>query len=200
METVGENGNIMPTSNKKGGIEYYYYLAYVPTNHIKKVPTKFQKRRRMVWNFKNGLNSRFIANSLKQSIERLNLEEPLTDWWLCVVPASTKLKNKIRFKRFCRLFCENLEINNGYKLIEVKSDRKARHLTEGEEKKTIDIIDSLEFGNVNGKNILLFDDMITSGTTFLKVARELKRLGANKVMGLFLAKSFWPETVEELEK
>jgi predicted amidophosphoribosyltransferase len=41
-------------------------------------------------------------------------------------------------------------------------------------------------GVIQGKTILLFDDVITSGTTVKEVARVLKRAGADNVFALSL--------------
>ncbi len=40
------------------------------------------------------------------------------------------------------------------------------------------------------KNIIIFDDIITTGTTFEVIKRELSKKGANLVTGIFLGKTF----------
>lgn len=40
-----------------------------------------------------------------------------------------------------------------------------------------------------GKNVLLFDDVITSGGSFKQVAAKLLETGAKSVIGIFLAKT-----------
>jgi len=40
---------------------------------------------------------------------------------------------------------------------------------------------------IKGKNILLVDDVTTSGATFLEAAQELKKAGARKIIALAVA-------------
>ena len=42
---------------------------------------------------------------------------------------------------------------------------------------------------VSGKNIILLDDVITSGATMREAARALKSAGAKKIIGLAAAKA-----------
>ena len=46
------------------------------------------------------------------------------------------------------------------------------------------------FAQIN-KNIIIIDDVITSGSTALGVAYSLKKLGANKIILLSIAKSHY---------
>lgn len=191
---------IIPTQKQKGEFIYYYYFAYYPTRFT--VSEELKKVRKIIWNFKDGKSSKEIASAFCEDLEHLNLETPLTKWWLCVIPASTKEKTELRFKTFCEKYCELTKINNGYSLIINKADRNAVHLQEV--RGSVNILDSIDFANVKGKSILLFDDIYTTGKSFLKVARRLKALGANDVIGLFLGKTHWIEeeslTSEDIEE
>lgn len=106
------------------------------------------------------------------------MNQPISKWWLCIIPASTKEKTETRFKIFCDTLCDKTELKNGYLLLSNKSDREAAHLTE--DRRLVNIIDSINFGDVRGKKILLFDDVYTTGRSFLEVARKLSRLGQMK--------------------
>ena len=50
--------------------------------------------------------------------------------------------------------------------------------------------------DVTGKNIILIDDIITRGTTFMGTTNKLMANGANLVIGLFLAKTINPDWVK----
>lgn len=43
------------------------------------------------------------------------------------------------------------------------------------------------------KNVILIDDIITTGETFNKTAEQAMRMGAHSVHGLFLAKTVHPD-------
>jgi len=189
METITSSGEILPTPKEKYGFKYFYYFAYYPTRF--EVSEEFHKRRIIVWNFKDGHISEKVANAFKGDIDHLNLTKPYSDWWLCIIPASTEAKTETRFKKFCETFCRGTHINNGYFLITVTENREARHLSE--DRDSVNILDVIEFGNVRGKRILLFDDIYTTGKSFTRVARKLISLGAIEVIGLFLGKTHWLE-------
>ena len=42
---------------------------------------------------------------------------------------------------------------------------------------------------IEGRDILLIDDILTTGMSFTLIKRELEKLGANSVTGIFLAKT-----------
>jgi len=195
METIASSGDILPTPKEKSGYKYFYYFAYYPTRF--EVSEEFQKRRKIIWNFKDGYFSKKIANTLKEDIDHLNLTKPYSEWWLCIIPASTVEKTETRFKEFCESYCNGTQINNGYTLIKSKENREAKHLTE--DRDSIDILDTMEFGDFDGKRVLLFDDIYTTGKSFTKVARRLSSLNATDVVGLFLGKTHWLEESSSIE-
>ncbi len=189
MENQPSPDEILPTEKHKGEFTYYYYFAYYPTRY--EVTEEYKQRRKIVWAFKDGHNSIIIADDFAKDLNYFKLSKPISKWWLCVIPASTKEKTELRFKAFCERLCSRTSLNNGYELIMSKSDRLAKHRQGEEGRNAIDILESIEFGNVRGRNILLFDDLYTTGKSFLHVARRLKALGAEEVKGLFLGKTHW---------
>jgi ATP-dependent DNA helicase RecQ len=187
---------IHPTLLKKGEYSYYYYLKYYRKDT--KVSDELEVSRKAVWEFKNGNLGSYVAEAISKDISLLNLSNPFSDWWLCVIPASTKEDNQRRFAKFCEEFCSNTGMNNGYSLITNKYDRKAAHLQE--DRNTVNAIESVEINNVAGKRILLFDDLYTTGKSFLNMANALKANGAIEVVGLFLGKTHWKDDLEDFKK
>jgi ATP-dependent DNA helicase RecQ len=181
-----DDEEILPIENMKEGFTYYYYFEYYPIKF--KVSDEFVKIRKLIWTFKDGGAEILFGENVSSGIDDFNLTKPISDWWLCVIPASTKDKTVSRFKNFC-IGYSKCGINNGFELVKNLSDRESIHLQEN--RGAINILDAIDFGNVTGKNILLFDDIYTTGKSFLKVARRLKSLGAVEVVGLFLGKTHW---------
>lgn len=178
-----------PTPRHKDGFYYFYYLTYYPKRF--KVSKIYEEIRSFIYDFKDGKENKEIAESISKDIESLNLCKPLSKWWLCIIPASSKNMTEIRFKKFCDFFCSETSINNGYSLLRNKIDRQQIHLQD--ERTSVNILDSIDIWDVKGKNILLFDDVYTTGRSFLTIARKLKSLGAIDVVGLFLGKTEWLE-------
>lgn len=57
------------------------------------------------------------------------------------------------------------------------------------EKNLIGCFEVLNDSEIKGKNIVLIDDVSTSGTTLAEASRALKRAGAKKIIGLVAAKA-----------
>ncbi len=180
---------IFPTVRQKDEFTYYYYFPYYPTRF--EVSEELDEVRKIIWGFKDGHFSKDISKMFIQDLSHLQLNEPISNWWLCVIPASTKQKTENRFKLFCETFCNSTQVNNGFNFISNMGDREAKHLAE--ERNAVNIIDSIDINNVAGKRILLFDDIYTTGKSFLRVARKLKAMGAIDVKGIFLGKTHWLE-------
>ena len=53
----------------------------------------------------------------------------------------------------------------------------------------------IDKNDVTNQNIILIDDVITRGTTFVRTADKLVENGANQVIGFFLAKTINPDWI-----
>lgn len=152
--------------------------------------------REKIYDFKNGDKetvknfAEVISKLLKREILDLNTI-------FCVIPASTKSKTIKRFKRFSKIVSKNLEYKNGFNCIKNLKDKPAKHVSG----KSEDILEYLKFNprKVLGKTVILFDDVITTGDTFLKIANTLIAYGAIDVIGVFLAQTV-KYTPQEYEK
>ena len=78
-----------------------------------------------------------------------------------------------------------LKIENGFNYLSAVEHEE----TKGSIDKNIVPYLILQPEQYNGKNVLLFDDVITSGTSFKQVAAKLLETGAKSVTGVFLAKT-----------
>jgi ribose-phosphate pyrophosphokinase len=54
-------------------------------------------------------------------------------------------------------------------------------------------------GNCEDKNVLIVDDMIDTGTTFVKCAEALKAQGAKRVLGLCVHPVFSGQALDKIE-
>jgi hypothetical protein len=173
----------------KDGFLYRYIMKYYPKKY--NVSEAFCNCRDVIYHFKDGgyedvmnfgiLKNEFISNYLSFD----------SSWWLSVIPASSIINNTERNKEFVKDFSSELGIHNGFELITPITDRDSIH--ESVDNRCIDRLSNLGFGEVRGKKILLFDDVYTTGKSFVSIARELKRRGALNVYGLFLGKTHWLE-------
>ena len=97
------------------------------------------------------------------------------------IPASTQTNTKRRFQEFSEKVCKNTGMTNAYPLI---SWTTLFNPEEGEEEDRY----TLDGDALNGKDILLFDDIIASGGSVCRFAEKLKAMGANVIAAIALGK------------
>lgn len=89
------------------------------------------------------------------------------------IPASTQANTARRFEQFSQQVCENTGMTNAYPLLTWNE--------EGEEY-------TLPTDALQGKDVLLFDDIIASGGSVCRFAEKLTTMGANVIAALALGK------------
>jgi predicted amidophosphoribosyltransferase len=84
-------------------------------------------------------------------------------------------------------------------LIEPK-EHQIKHGTDIKSRKVEDARYTIDSSyNIDGKTILLFDDVCTTGSTLHSAASTLKQNGANKVIGLVIFKQVLDQYVEKIK-
>ena len=106
---------------------------------------------------------------------------------LVPVPASTREKHRTRYEAFCRKLSADMGVADGYGAITVAYDRAQFKGTHGNGDRTANLEFHPEY--FKDKCVLLVDDVLTTGSTFLQLRRKLIEHGARFVIGMFLAKT-----------
>lgn len=169
---------------KLGGFSAAYRYDYYPKNRYPFIDATNESNRRAVWSFKDGSSSIGVS-ILSDFLEGNYTKEQMSNLVLCVIPASTTNKNEARYKTMCSQVCSRFQILNGFSYIQIVYDR-----SNSREQKSSNTIANLTFsGPISGKDVILFDDITTRGTSFIQVANELKKIGARTVYGVFIGKT-----------
>lgn len=167
-----------------------WMLKYYPVR-IKNVGDRQKADRQTVWDFKDGRAYEEVA---RMTAEKLIAQfgERLPGIVFSCVPASSREKNEHRYKRFSERVCELTHTINGYPHIYVSQERPAVHEHRKDETgaRTARMAD-FDTAFFKGKDVLLFDDIITKGISYATAANELEACGANVLGGFFLAKTFY---------
>lgn len=167
-----------------GPYSYAYCFPYYPVGRIKDEDPIWASNRQMVYDFKLG-NYQTAAVLLVDFLRGRYSRSELECFTLCVIPASTLEKNERRYRRFCEYVSAKTGIQNGMDVISILYDRS--NSIEGKSENTIL---NLAFSEeVRGMDVLLFDDIMTRGTSFTQCAGRLMEKGANSVTGFFLGKT-----------
>ncbi|NDV70375.1 ComF family protein [Dysgonomonas sp. 25] len=164
----------------------FYIHDYYPVSHYKEISTYQKKVSNLVFRFKEGKQSALVAKLFSLAIMRMPFIKELKNPILIPIPAATKERNIQRFAQFIYLLAKRLKVEDGFKAIWIKEDRQQLKGTKGYDK-----LENLIFhpNYFQGKDVLLIDDIFTTGESFIQVKRKLIELGAQSVTGLFFGKT-----------
>jgi predicted amidophosphoribosyltransferase len=167
---------------------YYYTMEYLPTRYV--ADESEWDNRHAVWNFKDGVCSSSILNDMVEIINHI-VGWNKSDYIICFIPASTSYKTNNRFSSVARRLTEKTGVKATLSAISKTSDSEAGHIAGKSCNPTADFcFDSSYF---RGKKVILVDDVITRGRTFVQTANKLMEKGASSVQGLFVAKTVNPD-------
>ena len=167
---------------------YYYTMEYLPTRY--EASQSEWNNRRAVWNFKDGDCSSAIIDSLVNYINHIVCGYK-SDYVICFIPASTSQKTSNRYGYVARRLSERTGIQATLSAITKNSDSESGHISGKSCNPTADF--SFNSSYFNGKKVILIDDVITRGRTFVDTATKLTINGASSVVGLFVAKTVNPD-------
>ena len=167
-------------------IEYHYIHDYYPL-FCKNVSKQARQARNCVYAFKDGEKPWLWAKVFALCISKLPCFASIKDNAVLVpIPASSKKSHNMSFSRFCRNLAERLDVADGFRTLWIEYDRDEMKGTVGENK-----IENLTFNRkyIQGKHVLLIDDVITTGASLVQIGKKLLELGAISVRGVFMART-----------
>lgn len=163
--------------------EFVNLMEYLPMRYP---PTlEEEKNRRIVSNFKRGRCSLELKNQFTDAIKQLKEERKDVKLRVCFMPATTADKTALRYSQLATAIETETGIPSDYHTILPK--RATELMATGKTDPAEDFLFNKE--QIEGKDIILIGDIITTGTNFTKTCQKLTELGAKSVIGLFLAKT-----------
>jgi len=164
----------------------FYIHDYYPVSYQKEISTHQKKVSNLVFRFKERKQSTLVAKPFSLAILRMPFFKNLKNPILIPIPAATRESNIQRFAQFIYLLSKRLKIEDGFKAIWIKEDREQMKGQTNQDK-----LFNLDFNlkYIKGKDILLIDDIFTTGDSFIQIKRKLINLEAKSVIGLFFGKT-----------
>jgi predicted amidophosphoribosyltransferase len=168
------------------------FLRYYPTR-IKNVGIDGIFDRQTIFDFKDGCNQTMIAQIVAKELVKKFGRKVCNVVFSCV-PASSQERNESRNKAFSALVCELSGAIDGFSHVHVSGERTSVHGTKVkkevrekrmEESNPIEV-DAHFFKN---KVVCIWDDVITTGTSFCAYTAQLEKVGAHVTNGIFLGKT-----------
>jgi len=158
----------------------------------------------MIWELKYKGNRKIAQKFAEILVDVLNHElaeravfENFKNPWLIPIPISNKRRRErgwnqieILAEEIMKLNTENLcEYSPKVLIKHIHTDSQARtHATKRERLENLSNSMSVQGGTyVRGRNIILLDDVTTTGSTFTEAKRVLKESGAKKILCVALA-------------
>lgn len=165
--------------------EYRYLMEYLPKRYS--ATMKQENDREVIYDFKNGYCSLSLMNTIVECIKEIKNETGGNNWRVCFIPASTHHKTACRYQKLATFIEKETGIACDYHTILPKPELITQHMATGKTNPAEDFLFNKE--QIEGKDIILIGDIITTGTNFTKTCQKLAELGAKSVIGLFLAKT-----------
>lgn len=166
----------------------YAIHQYVPARKANGFPFHVRDTNRMILGFKDGRNvyTRWAVRQFAMTLSPLDM----TDTVIVCVPASTPYSHTRRWKMFLDLLCRRTGAENGFGYVSVTGSRKRAHVTGDYELcANIKRYVRIDAESLRGRNVLVIDDIYTTGQSSSSFIGALEAAGANVVMAVFLAKT-----------
>lgn len=173
--------------------EMDFFLKYFPVR-VRNVGEDAVAARKLIWAFKDARDNAFEKVAQMTAAHLIKVcGEKIKDIVFVCVPASTQAKNESRYMAFCNRVSELCGIINGYSHISVSGDRLAVHEHRHDKEKSITKTQVIEFDEAyfKGKDIYVFDDVVTTGASYAIFANQLEMFGGNVLGGLFLGRTHY---------
>lgn len=183
---------------RRSSIEYFSLYNYYPTTCDWDASESEWDVRNLIWDFKANPNrpqSEYeIRTRHEQALNRLlpKLVKVISHYFgskkskltIVCIPSSKRIVTERRYKDLAQKLCSATGMSNGYDYVSVTSDGEAKHL--GGTSSAEFGIDSSYFKD---RYVLLFDDVITSGSSMERFKRLLESVGATVIGGLSIGKT-----------
>ena len=166
----------------------YAIHQYVPARKANGFPFHVRDTNRMILGFKDGRNvyTRWAVRQFAMTLSPLDM----TDTVIVCVPASTPYSHTRRWKMFLDLLCRRTGAENGFGYVAVTGSRKRAHVTGDYELcANIKRYVRIDAESLRDRNVLVIDDIYTTGQSSSSFIGALEAAGANVVMAVFLAKT-----------
>lgn len=168
----------------------FNFYNYLPQRYAA-IESDTEKVRNLVYNFKDGQKSAaiFVASQVVSLLWK---------WYGCgckditivCCPSSSASQYKKRFSYFSAVVANHCMAANAMKHVEIIGKREALHRTADHVvRDNANYRINLDAEFFKGRNVIIFDDLITSGATSENFAAQLTAAGANVLGGLFLART-----------
>lgn len=165
------------------GVHHYFFFYYYPMRF--KDVTEFDwEVRNLIWNFKDGTSHDIVCQILTDKLRRV-YGEAIDLLTLVCIPASTRDVNRDRYQSFMADVCNATGMANGYEHVTIVKEKEPTRLGG-----VFSAEYSYDRNFFKGRQIILFDDVVTRGRSLAKMRMELENVGAHIVAALSIGRTY----------
>ena len=164
----------------------YALMSYMPKRYLRKANFETLMDDNFIWDFKDGRKWAKVkaANMVAQALSAQKLQDSI---FMCI-PASCQRTYTRRCKTFSAMVSEKSGMVDGFTLVKVNGKRDKLHTSSNRANKKNDTL-VIDAKTIKGKNIVLFDDVVTTGKSCNEFKDKLETLGAKVTVAIFLGKT-----------
>ncbi len=169
--------------------QYRYLLHYVPSKY-EEVDDNQKKGRQIVYTFKDTGRLEELYKKKILDIIKWKVWDSPKDWTVCFIPASNEERHRERDTELYDYLKSNLECSvylDTFAYLRTKLPIHNRGFA------TRNVPVGIDMDHFYFKNVILIDDVLTTGKTFEMIGNHVMKNGALSVYGIFLSKTFNPE-------
>lgn len=166
------------------GVPHWFFYYYYPTR-FSNVSMDSQNARRLIYNFKDGLAHNTVKDLVVSKMRSTFSSSDISQMTFVCIPASTRAVHESRYKSFAADVTRTLGMTNAYDYITIVKEKTPSHLGGS---------DSAEYSFnrsfFNGKIVVLFDDVVTSGRSVASMKSIMESLGATVICALSIGQTY----------
>lgn len=178
-----------------GGLQHiflYYYISkrYTDNIYYPKFTNEALAFQRMTWRFKDGMQQGWALDAVADVLGTLGYNGQVNSQLvLACIPASTVQANYLRYHDFSQELCRRLNLHDGFEHITILKEKDPNHLSGIYTEATL----AFDRNFFAGKDVIIFDDVVTKGRSMLSFARQLREVQAYPIICCSLGYSYYPE-------
>ncbi len=170
---------------KRHGIRMAFYDYYYPARFDSFISDRQQVFCRSLYQFKEG--EIHGIEFFKACMDALKPDG--TSYHIMFMPCSSDIKYYRRFKRLdWYITTHRPELTSGLYDVDIFEWRESLHGSKGREKRVLEKNYRIT-GNIKGKEIIIIDDVVTSGKSVSAYRDEIERCGGKVVAAIFYGKT-----------
>lgn len=169
---------------RKSGLKMVFYGFYYPPRYSDYLSEEQRQFSQSLYRFKDGTDHGI--EFFKKCRDVLDLDGEYT---IMFMPCSSEYKYYSRFKRlswYIYTHCPNM--TSGLKFLNIDEERESLHSIKGTKRGVLHKNYTIE-ENLDGKNIIIVDDVLTTGASALDYKAAIETKGGKVVAAMFFGKT-----------